>query len=436
MNATDRCCFQRWMLRKGLDVDSQVAIEGVGLGRNQWIGFNRIVLNADASQFGPGMPGPYKFCYRGMRLFTLLLIVIICGCAAPEEYRWHIPEGFPLPSVPEDNAMTPAKVELGRHLFYDTRLSSTGTQACASCHQREYAFTEPLSKAIGSTGELNRRNSLALVNIAYNDTLMWAHPDLYEIERQVLIPMFGDNPIELGIAGHEQEVLTRFHEDADYRTLFEQAFPRASGAMDFTHMVDALACFVRSLVSFQSPFDRYAYGGQEDGLSEDAILGLGHFFSERFECHHCHGGFNFTQSSTHQSVALLESSFHNTGLYNLGGQNTYPPEDQGLYEFTGIPADRGKFRAPTLRNIAVTAPYMHDGSLADLEAVLDFYADGGRNVTSGTLAGDGRENVYKSQFVRGFDMTPEERAQLLAFLHSLTDKGFLTRPDHQNPFAL
>lgn len=373
-----------------------------------------------------------------VRFTKHLLILITCacaGCAAPQEYQWHLPEGFPLPSVPEDNPMTTAKVTFGRHLFYDTRLSSNGTQACASCHRREFSFTEPRSKAIGSSGELNRRNSLALVNVAYNDTLMWAHPDLYEIERQVLIPMFGDNPIELGIAGHEQEVLARFHEDTDYQVLFEQAFPSAVDPMNFTHMVDALACFVRSLVSFESPFDRYAYGGQEDALSEDAILGLGHFFSERFECHHCHGGFNFTQSSTHQSVALLDKPFHNTGLYNLGGNNAYPPEDQGLFEFTGNPADRGKFRAPTLRNVAVTAPYMHDGSLADLEAVLDFYAHGGRNVTSGALAGDGRENVYKSQFVQGFDMTPEERAELLAFLHSLTDEGFLTRPDHQNPFV-
>lgn len=375
------------------------------------------------------------FTLRGVKCSLLSVTLLCVGCAVPEEYDWHVPEGFPLPLVPEDNPMTPAKVALGRHFFYDTRLSRTGTQACASCHRRENAFAEPQSKAIGSTGEFNRRNSLALVNVAYQDTLMWAHPNLYEIERQLLIPLFGDNPIELGIAGHEQAVLARFHEDANYQALFERAFPSASGAMDFVHVVDALACFVRSLVSFESPFDRYAYGGQEDALSEDAILGLGLFFSERFECHHCHGGFNFTRSSTHQSVALPGSPFHNTGLYNLGGRNAYPTEDQGLYEFTDVLADRGKFRAPTLRNVAVTAPYMHDGSLPELEAVLDFYADGGRNVTSGPFAGDGRENIYKSQFVRGFDMTLEERAQLLAFLHSLTDESFLKRREHTNPFV-
>ncbi|MCY3814270.1 MAG: c-type cytochrome [Gammaproteobacteria bacterium] len=182
-----------------------------------------------------------------------------------------------------------------------------------------------------------------------------------------------------------------------------------------------------SLTSFDTPFDHYAYGGQDDALDERAIRGLNHFFSERFECHHCHGGMNFTASSTHGGVALPSATFHNTGLYNVGGKNAYPGHDQGLYGLTEQPTDRGKFRAPTLRNIALTAPYMHDGSLPDLGAVLDFYAAGGRNVTTGPYAGDGRANAYKSQFVRGFDMTPAERDDLLAFLHALTDPSFIER---------
>ena len=365
---------------------------------------------------------------------AIVLMALCAGCTAPKEYEWNIPDGYPLPPIPETNPMTPAKVLLGRHLFYDTRLSHNGTQACASCHMPEYAFTEPRAKAVGSKGELNRRNSLALVNIAYNETLMWAHPGLFEIERQVLIPMFGENPIELDITGHEEEVLARFAADPLYQRFFEEAFPRDPGPMGFKQMIDALACFVRSLVSFDSPFDRYAYGDQDDAMSESAIRGLNHFFSERFECHHCHGGFNFTQSSTHQSIALLENPFHNTGLYNLGGRNVYPDADQGLYEFTGLASDRGKFRPPSLRNVAVTAPYMHDGSIPDLGAVLDLYAAGGRNVEGGEFAGDGRANVYKSQFLQEFEMTAQEREELLAFLHSLTDDSFLSRQEHRSPF--
>ena len=361
--------------------------------------------------------------------------MLVCGgCGIPDEYVWNIPEGFPRPAVPKNNPMTGAKVELGRYLFYDTRLSGNRTQACATCHRPEFAFAEPRNRAVGSTGGVNRRNTLALVNVAYNDTLMWAHPGLTTIEQQVLIPMFGDNPVELGIVGHEREVLARFREDLVYQQLFANAFPDGE-PLAFTHIVDALACFVRSLVSFESPFDAYAYAGQDDALDPAAINGLQHFFSERFECHHCHGGFNFTQSSTHESVAILDNAFHNTGLYNVGDENAYPHEDQGLHDLTGDTRDRGAFRAPTLRNVALTAPYMHDGSLPDLGAVLDFYAAGGRNIEAGEFAGDGRANIYKSQFVQGFDMTPTERTELLAFLEALTDPTFTSRAEYQNPFT-
>ena len=335
-------------------------------------------------------------------------------------------DDYPRPVVPDRNPMTEAKVLLGRQLFFDARLSRNGEQACASCHRPEHAFSEPLSVAVGSTGERHRRNTLALVNIAYNETLMWAHPGLRDIESQVLIPLFGDNPVELGIVGHEHEVLARFNADPSYHDLLTAAYP-AADLLEISHVVDALACFVRSQVSFDTPFDAYAYGGQDDAMSASAVRGLNHFFSERFECHHCHGGLNFSASSTHEDLALPGDAFHNTGLYNVGGQNAYPADDQGLYDLTDDATDRGRFRAPTLRNIALTAPYMHDGSLPDLGAVLDFYATGGRNLAAGPYAGDGRANAYKSQFVHGFQMAEGERADLLAFLNALTDHAFAER---------
>ena len=373
----------------------------------------------------------FPLCAPLPALAALLLCV---ACEGERDYDWPIPPDYPRPPVPAANLMTPAKVELGRHLFYDVRLSGNASQACSSCHRREHAFSEPRPRAVGSTGESHRRNALALVNVAYNGTLMWAHPRLLDIERQLLVPMFGEDPVELGITGVEDEVLSRFRDDATYRELFAEAFPDAP-RLEFAHIVDALACFVRSLVSFESPFDAYAYDDRDEAMSPAAVRGLDHFFSERFECHHCHGGFNFTQSTTHDSAAIPDAPFHNTGLYNVAGRDLYPEEDQGVADLTGDARDSGRFRAPTLRNVALTAPYMHDGSLPDLGAVLDFYAAGGRNVESGPNAGDGRMNSRKNAFVRGFEMTDEERSELLAFLHALTDRSFLERSSHRNPFA-
>ncbi|GAB3029402.1 methanobactin export MATE transporter MbnM [Bowmanella dokdonensis] len=360
----------------------------------------------------------FRYCWQG-----LIGIVMLAGCTpAPEsDYRWPLPEGFPQPIVPADNAMTAAKVELGRRLFYDANLSANQSQSCASCHQQAFAFAEPRKQAVGSTGEVHRRNSLALVNVAYNSNLTWAHSGLTQIEQQILIPLFGEKPVELGLAGLDQQVLARFDTPV-YRQLFERAFAQEP---NLDAMVKALASFVRSLVSFDSPFDRYAYQMQDDALSDSAKRGLELFFSERLECHHCHGGFNFSQSSKHAQQMLDIRPFHNTGLYNEDGRGAYPQGDPGLVEISGEDRDRGRFRAPTLRNVAVTAPYMHDGSLATLEEVIDFYAAGGR--------GAGIASPLKSPFIKGFTLTAQQKQDLMAFLHSLTDEAFLQNPEHGPP---
>ena len=329
---------------------------------------------------------------------VIVAMLTLLGCASGAPYAWRLPEGFPPPRVPEDNPMSVEKVEIGRHLFYDRCLSANGEQACASCHRPDYAFSDPRPLSRGSTGEVTRRNTLTLINVAYNTTFMWAHPGLTEIEQQLLIPLFGSEPVELGISGAEEEVLARLHSIRAYQQLFAAAFPATRDPFTFNNVVKALASFVRSLVSFDTPFDRYAYFGDDQAISEPAKRGLALFFSERFECHHCHGGFNFTQSSTHVFGEMPELPFHNTGLYNVGNRDAYPNDDQGLSELTGNPMHRGRFRAPTLRNIRRTAPYMQEGSIATLDGVLDFYAAGGHLVVSGTHAGDGRRNRLKSPF--------------------------------------
>ncbi|WP_156896384.1 MbnH family di-heme enzyme [Aestuariibacter salexigens] len=359
-------------------------------------------------------------------LIVLVSCLLLSSCSdsvhTGADYQYAIPEGFPKPPEPADNPMSAEKVELGRWLFYDTALSVNQTTSCASCHDQQHAFAEPKVFSVGATGQPLKRNALALVNVGYNGSFTWAHNGLQSIEQQLLIPMFSENPIELGMTGAEQDIIYRL-DDRHYQTMFDAAF--GDSDINMQRINQALASFVRSLTSFDSAFDDYAYRYQDDALDGLAVAGMELFFSERLECFHCHGGFNFTQSSRHQLQQLDLKPFHNTGLYNIDGKGAYPLQDRGLIDITLEPDDMGKFRAPTLRNIAVTAPYMHDGSLATLEQVVDFYSAGGR--------AEGVNNPFKSEFVKGFVLSEEERQALLAFLQSLTDEKFLTNPQFSNP---
>lgn len=345
-----------------------------------------------------------------------------------------VPRGFPPPAYPADNVPTAAKIELGRHLFYDTRLSGNLEQSCASCHEQARAFTDARETAIGSTGEAHPRNSQSLTNVAYNATLTWANPVLVELEHQILIPIFGENPIELGVTGSEDEVLARVSTDARYAELFAAAYPAEVDPVTWPRVVEALASFSRSLISGDSRFDRFVYQGEQDALSEAERRGMELFYSEELECHHCHGGFNFTESSVHAASEFDAALFHNTGLYDIDGEGGYPAPNTGVFEVTGDPADMGRFRPPSLRNVGVTAPYMHDGTMATLDEVVRHYERGGRDVRDGPYAGDGRDNPLKSGLVAGFTLTDAQRADLVAFLESLTDETFLTDPRLSNPW--
>jgi len=159
------------------------------------------------------------------------------------------------------------------------------------------------------------------------------------------------------------------------------------------------------------------------------------FFSERLECFHCHGGFNFTDSTTHANTSVGRVGFHNNGLYNIDASGAYPDINTGLFDMTGEARDMGRFKAPSLRNIALTKPYMHDGSIATLEKVLDHYARGGRLTETGENAGDGRLSPFKSEFIGGFELSDSERTDLIEFLNSLTDQSVLTNERWSDPFA-
>ncbi|OPX55516.1 di-heme enzyme [Oceanospirillum multiglobuliferum] len=381
------------------------------------------------------------------RSLSLLPVVLLAACgdadwqhteyaASQSSFDFRLPAGIPQPFVPANNPMTAEKVELGRHLFYDTRLSGNQTQSCASCHFQSLGFADGVAVPTGSTGEVLSRNSQGLLNVAYNATYTWANHSLLSLFSQHQVPLFGEFPVELGVNdANQQEILTRISTDPQYQSLFAAAYPEVENPFQFTAISQAMASFIRSMVSFESAYDRYERG-DSSALTESQKRGMAMFFDEKTECFHCHGGFNFSQSTLHNQTVFFEAPFFNNGLYNLDGLGAYPEGNQGLFELTGKVEDKGKFRPVSLRNIAITAPYMHDGSLSSLEAVIDFYAAGGRKpaVVNGLETGDGRLNPNKSGFVSGFTLTDQEKQDLLSFLQALTDEHFNQDARFSNPF--
>ncbi len=362
-------------------------------------------------------------------------------------FEWRLPRGFPPPRVPADNPMSAVKVELGRRLFFDTRLSGNGTLSCAGCHRPELAFTDGRPRAVGATGERHPRSAMSLANVAYNARLTWADPALDSLEEQALVPMLSVHPVEMGVRGREGEILERLRWDAAYPALFAKSFPGETRPLILANVARAIAAFERTLISGNSSYDRLLWEDDGQALSVGAKRGMRLFFSERMGCVACHGSFNFSGPILHggepppgPDLAPKDGgegavpAFHNTGLYNLGNEGDYPPENRGLFVHTGEARDMGRFRAPTLRNVAVTAPYMHDGSISTLAEVLEHYAAGGRTLEHGPHAGVGSKNPWKSEKVQGFVLAPGEKEDLLAFLNCLTDETFLTDPRFQDPW--
>ena len=337
-------------------------------------------------------------------------------------YHWQLPPGFPEPPVPRSNPMSTAKVELGRHLFYDPRLSRNRTLSCASCHQQRLAFTDGRARSLGATGDELPRSTMSLANVAYSSSLGWDDPGLRSLEAQARIPLLNEHPVEMGFRGFEAEILDRFRKDARYRSLVPAAFPEDPGPLTLDRITKALASFQRTLVSGGAPFDRWLFRGETEALSPTARRGFAAFTIRG--CAGCHRPPFFSGTSTSRARPDREPELHNTGLYDVDGEGAYPPENPGAFRFTRRPEDMGRFRAPTLRNLAWTAPYMHDGSVPDLSTVLDLYAAGGRT-----------RSPLKSSRVRPFELSPEEKADLLAFLASLDDPDFVRDPRFSDPWS-
>jgi cytochrome c peroxidase len=335
--------------------------------------------------------------------------------AAPA-YEWRLPPGFPRPLVPADNPMSTAKVELGRRLFHESRLSSTGRYACASCHRPELAFTDGRTHSLGANGDAVKHAAMSLANVAYSPALTWADGRVRSLESQMRRPLFNEHPLEMGLDRGGRAAVAAFSADTLYRQLFAAAFPDDAAPISMDHIIKAIAAFERSLISGRSPFDRYVFDDDRTALTAAQKRGMALFFSARIGCAQCHSGFNFSGPLIYEGHGKESAVFANTGLYDEDGRGSYPAGDRGLIEISHRAADMGRFRVPTLRNVALTAPYMHDGSLADLDAVIDHYARGGRG------------NRRQDSRVRPLFLTPGERADLVAFLQSLTDREFVDDP--------
>jgi cytochrome c peroxidase len=378
---------------------------------------------------------------RTPRLFLSAVFTVSCMLAsassapahAQTPYTWDLPPGVDAPLLPEGAVMTQELVELGRHLFYDRRLSGNGTQSCASCHVQALAFTDGRARGHGSSGELHARSPMSLVNVAYRDALTWANRDLRVLEEQALAPMFGEHPVELGMSGNEERIYATLADDPRYRELFAAAFARES-AVTRERVIAALSAFERSIVSFNSPYDRFRFYNDETALDDSARRGVDIFFSQKGNCSACHLGENTTtelglnldgasRTSTSDPYEPHLYLFRNTGLYALGEPFSYPMDNLGLYEHSGYEKDIGRFRTPTLRNVALTAPYMHDGSIATLEEVLDHYVAGGR-----------APNPQMTEFIVPLQLSEQDRADLIAFLHSLSDPVVLSDPRWSDPW--
>lgn len=303
--------------------------------------------------------------------------------------------------LPADDPLTVEGVALGRRLFYEKALSDDYSMSCSSCHQQAFGFSDPQMFSLGTDGSVGRRNSMAIMNAAWDRFFFW-DTRAPSLEIQALGPVV--NPVEMRNSWPVVEARLAAH--PEYPALFEQAFGTAE--IDSMQVVRAIAQFERTLLSFNSRFDRYEYEGDLGALTAQEIRGRDLFFGEA-HCNDCHTAPLFTDHT----------------VLNIGlGPD---PEDTGLEEITGIHADGGRFKTPTMRNIEMTAPYMHDGRFATLEEVIDFYGDD-VDLTTPNLA----EHMLP-WMVGQIDLDPTERADLVAFLKSLTDQEFLSAPAFSDP---
>ncbi len=357
--------------------------------------------------------------FQRLSIVALLSIAFLLSCKRdkvsfePTPYTLKIPSHFPKMIIPDDNPMTVEGVELGRKLFYEKLLSGDNTMSCADCHSPQAAFSDPNQFSTGIDGIQGNRNSMALINLGWATTFFW-DGRAHTLEEQILQPV--ENVIEL----HEtwKNVVSKLNGSVEYTNMFFKAF--GEEGVDSTKAAKAIAQFLRTMISGSSKYDvMYKYENGFDLTDHEQTIyasvtaqewqGYSLFKSlDGADCFHCHNG------------ALMQvMKFSNNGL-----DATFA--DLGRGGVTGNPDDNGKFKVPTLRNIAFTAPYMHDGRFSTIEQVVDHYSFGIQN--SSTI-----DPLIEYAFQGGVQLDPTQRAQLIAFLNTMTDYDFINNPDFQKP---
>lgn len=296
----------------------------------------------------------------------------------------QIPKGFPYPLIPSDNQPTQNRIDLGKKIFFDPILSRDSSISCSSCHHTDKKFTDGLQFSIGIDSNHTTRNSMTILNTAYQPSMFW-DGGVPTLEQQVLAPIA--NPLEMDF--DINMVVARMNNHADYPALFQKAYHLPPTVYTLTR---AIACYERTLFTGKSRYDDYLYNNNTQALNASELNGNNIFFGEKGECFHCHGEYNFT-----------DYSFKNNGLYLFYA-------DSGRARITLSQSDVGKFKVPSLRNIELTAPYMHDGSKATLEDVVDHYNSGGQ------------PHPNKSGLIQPLNLTIQEKQDLVNFLKTLTDK--------------
>lgn len=336
---------------------------------------------------------------------------VIEGEYNPTAYELEFPSHLGTPVIPADNPMTEEGIMLGRMLFYDPILSADSTMSCVNCHFQDMSFTDGLAKSVGIQGIETPRSAMALTNLVFMDRDFFWDGRANSLEDQAFLPIEAHD--ELNDTWDNVEEKLRRHND--YPTRFRAAFGiERTSEITRELAVKAIAQFERTLISGNSKYDDVVWRN-EGRFTEEEQFGMELFEVETaidFEhpgCTHCHSGVNFTNNA-----------FENNGLDDPGSYENFP--DKGRGAVTGVLFDNGKFRVPSLRNIALTAPYMHDGRFATLEEVLDHYASGGH----------GEE--FSNTNIRPFALTEEEKAALIAYMNTFTDSTFLNNPAFANPF--
>jgi cytochrome c peroxidase len=320
----------------------------------------------------------------------LVLMLVLNACKKDDKdsgndvVTLQIPKGFPYPTIPSDNQPTKNRIELGRKLFSDPILSRDSTIACSNCHHADKKMTDGLVRSTGIEGRQTLRNAMTILNVAYQPSMFW-DGGVPTLEQQVIAPIENHQEMDFNV----NLVVERLKNHPEYPALFLKAYNQQPSPFTLTR---AIACFERTFYTGKSKFDEYQYDNNTTALSPSEKRGMDIFFGEQGECFHCHNGYNFT-----------DYNFRNNGLYSFFA-------DSGRARITGKTEDVGKFKVPSLRNIALTAPYMHDGSKATLEDVLEHYNSGGL------------PHPNKSFLIKPLNLTQQEKDDLINFLKALSDQ--------------